>query len=90
MADSDFRQSVKEQVAKAAAYCCSLCRRSTLRPIEGTQNTHYIGTIAHISAKSADGPRYRPELSDEQRRDADNAIFLCWNCHNVLELSQRH
>lgn len=86
MDKNEFNKGVKESVAKAAAYCCSMCRRSTLRPIQGSlTETHYIGTIAHISAKSEGGPRYRSELKAEERISADNALFVCWNCHHIID-----
>jgi hypothetical protein len=36
-----------------------------------------IGVAAHITAASPDGPRYEPTLTAEQRRSAENGIWLC-------------
>jgi hypothetical protein len=38
-----------------------------------------IGVGAHITAASSNGPGYDPSLTPEQRRSAENGIWLCWN-----------
>jgi hypothetical protein len=40
---------------------------------------------AHITAATEDGPRYDDRLSHEQRRDAENAIWLCQNCGKLVD-----
>jgi hypothetical protein len=44
-----------------------------------------VGVAAHITAASAGGPRYNPELSPEQRRHIDNGIWLCQNCAKLID-----
>jgi hypothetical protein len=36
-----------------------------------------LGEAAHITAAQPNGPRYDPSLKPEQRRDAENGIWLC-------------
>lgn len=36
-----------------------------------------VGTAAHICAAAAEGPRYDPNQTPEQRRSADNGIWMC-------------
>jgi hypothetical protein len=48
-----------------------------------------VGKIAHISAASPGGPRYRPELSEAERNSSDNLMFLCGDHHDVVD-SQEH
>jgi hypothetical protein len=41
--------------------------------------------IAHIHAARPDGPRYRPDMTDEQRRDFSNLIMLCTPHHTYVD-----
>src|SRR5271170_7850865 len=36
-----------------------------------------IGEAAHICAAAAGGPRYNKDMTSEQRRSAENGIWLC-------------
>jgi hypothetical protein len=44
-----------------------------------------IGVAAHITAASPDGSRYDPSLTPEQRRSADNGIWLCQNDAELVD-----
>lgn len=44
-----------------------------------------VGVAAHITGASPGGPRFDPELSNESRRGADNAIWLCQNCAKLVD-----
>lgn len=82
----EFPQKVKDDAAKSAGYCCSWCRRGTLRPTEGTDGKYaYIGKAGHIRAASINGPRYDENMSADERKALSNAIFLCSNCHDVVD-----
>jgi hypothetical protein len=41
--------------------------------------------IAHIHAARPDGPRYRTEMTDDQRRDFKNLILLCTPHHYYVD-----
>lgn len=41
--------------------------------------------IAHIKAASKDGPRYDPEMTDDERRDISNLILLCETCNKEID-----
>ena len=45
----------------------------------------WIGEVAHIYAASNGGPRANTSLSQEERRDAENLILLCRNCHRKID-----
>lgn len=84
--DNDFRKPIKDAVAKRAGYCCSMCRRGTLRPTEGSDTAvAYTGKLAHIRGARPKSARYDESMTPEQRRDPSNAIFLCGNCHDVVD-----
>jgi hypothetical protein len=44
-----------------------------------------IGVAAHISAASPGGARYEEDLSDEQRADSSNGIWLCQTCAKLID-----
>jgi len=44
-----------------------------------------IGEIAHIQAASKNGPRYYPEISEKERADFSNLIFLCDEHHKIID-----
>ncbi len=44
-----------------------------------------VGEAAHISAATADGPRYDSDLTVDERRHAENGIWLCVRCHTFVD-----
>lgn len=44
-----------------------------------------VGVAAHITAASPGGKRYDVSLSTEQRRHANNAIWLCQYCAKLVD-----
>lgn len=69
----DFPEKTKRQIAKRAGWLCSYpsCRRPTVG------GDIMVGTAAHICAAAPDGPRYDPNQTQEQRRAAENGIWMC-------------
>lgn len=41
--------------------------------------------ICHIEAASANGPRFNPNQTDDERRSFDNLILLCHKCHDMID-----
>lgn len=66
-------------VAQRAGYRCSVpdCRRLTIGPGRGADEVVDIGVAGHIYSASPGGPRGTGGLSFEDRRSAENAIWLC-------------
>jgi hypothetical protein len=78
----EFRIRTKQAVALRAGYLCSFdgCGRPTVGPSEeSTERITLIGEAAHISAAASGrgSRRYRSEMTTEQRKHIDNAIWLC-------------
>lgn len=44
-----------------------------------------IGKICHIEAAKENGPRYNPNMSDDDRRHFNNLILLCDECHKIID-----
>jgi len=71
-----------------AAFICSnpKCRALTIAPLEGDDSLFtYAGEAAHITAAAPDGPRYDDSLTNEQRADITNGIFLCSVCADIVD-----
>jgi hypothetical protein len=75
----DFKAATKDLLARRVGFKCSNpgCRQPTSVPQADPVGSVNIGVAAHITAASADGPRYDPALTSEQRVSADNGIWLC-------------
>jgi hypothetical protein len=86
----DFRKATIEALAKRAGNRCSNpgCRKPTSGPRTDPTKAVNIGVAAHITAASEGGPRYDPGLSHEQRRHADNGLWLCQNCAHLVDVDQ--
>lgn len=44
-----------------------------------------LGNIVHICAASLNGPRFDSSMSTEERRDYNNLILLCTDCHKIID-----
>lgn len=83
----DFLTAVKEVLAKRVGYKCANpdCRQPTSGPQEDSAKAVNIGVAAHITAASPDGPRFDAALTPEQRRSAENGIWLCQNHGKLVD-----
>lgn len=83
----DFPEDVKRTLAARVNSFCSNpdCRTQTTGPQDDPSKAINVGVAAHITAASVGGPRYDPTLSPEQRRHADNGIWLCQNCAKLID-----
>jgi hypothetical protein len=86
MAD-DFSELVKKTLAARVGNLCSNpeCRALTSGPQENPAKALNIGVGAHITAASAGGPRYDPNLLPEERSGPSNGIWLCQNCAKLVD-----
>jgi hypothetical protein len=76
----DFSLTTKRILAERVAYQCSFpgCPIITVGPQKGNQNkSTKLGTAAHITAASPNGPRYNPSLSPSERKSIENGIWMC-------------
>lgn len=83
----DFSDEVKRIVAARVNYRCSRpsCRASTSGPQVDPTKSLNVGVAAHITAASPGGPRFNSQLSSEERRHANNAIWLCQTCGKLVD-----
>jgi len=87
MARDDFSPAVKELLAKRVGYRCSnpYCRQPTSGPQVDPAKVINVGVAAHITAASAGGARYDGSLSQEQRADSSNGLWLCQKCAKLVD-----
>ncbi|WP_053002191.1 ABC-three component system protein [Kordia jejudonensis] len=55
------------------------------RPVIAEDGITVVGKICHIEAASSKGPRYRKEMTDEERRGYNNLILLCDEHHSIID-----
>jgi hypothetical protein len=83
----DFSRPTKDLLTKRVGYACSnpLCRRRTIGPQDEPTGTVNVGVAAHITAAAPGGPRYDATLTEVQRADSANGIWLCQNCAKLID-----
>ena len=83
----DFSQQTIDVLAKRVGVRCSnpSCHKLTTGPRTEETKIVNIGVGAHITAAAPGGSRYDLSLSSEERKSADNGIWLCQNCAKLVD-----
>ena len=83
----DFTKAVIDILGRRVGYLCSKpdCRKPTVGSNTNDSRATSIGEAAHITAASPGGARYNPDLTQEQRSDISNGIWLCSNCATLID-----
>ncbi len=86
----EFTAAQKDIVARRAGHTCSNpdCQAPTAGPAEQPSKAVSIGEAAHIFGAMPNAARYRSEMSDAGRRDTANAVWLCRNCHKIVDADE--
>ena len=58
---------------------------SCTRALVARDNETIVSKICHIEAASEKGPRYNPDMDDDERRHFNNLILMCDECHNIID-----
>jgi hypothetical protein len=88
MATEDrFKQSVVATLAKRAANRCSNpdCSAITSGPADAPDGSVNVGEAAHIYGANFGSARYDPDMASVDRSAITNAIWLCGNCHKLVD-----
>lgn len=90
MAQGKFSAATKALVAARAGYMCTNpdCNRLLVGPEVKTKDELLrtnIGKFAHVHGREFGSARHNEDMTDEQRSDPDNAIFLCGVCHDLVD-----
>ncbi len=86
-----FSEATIRIIAERVNYLCSNpdCRVQTSGPHTDNDKRIIIGEAAHISAVSRGGKRFDPLMSPEKRRSPENGIWLCANCHTLIDKDEQ-
>src|SRR5688500_1747928 len=87
MPRDDFPLHVQDLLADRVGLHCSRaeCDQPTRGPRSDPSRTLSVGVAAHITAASPGGPRHDPNLTMDQRRSAENGIWLCHTCSRLID-----
>ncbi|MGA2062714.1 MAG: hypothetical protein ABSG67_19755 [Thermoguttaceae bacterium] len=87
----DFTPKTKEILAKRAGQICSNPdhKRFTSGPHTDYYKAVNLGEAAHIKAARKGQARYDPNMTDEERRDISNGIWLCRECARKIDLDDK-
>jgi hypothetical protein len=79
----NFSAGTRSFLRRAANERCCLCDKPTSGAIGG--EAVLLGRAAHIEAASPLGARFNPRQTSEQRRHADNGLWLCSDHADVVD-----
>lgn len=88
MARDDFPLSVIRKLKERVNLRCSNPnhRVPTSAPSSKSNgDVNNIGKAAHICAASKGGPRYKAQMTSDERKSIDNAIWLCAICADKID-----
>ena len=87
----DFNKKTIDILAKRAAYKCSNpdCRVNTIGPNSDPEKATTIGEAAHIFGAREGSKRYDLSMTDSFRAEITNAIWLCRNCHKLIDTDEQ-
>lgn len=86
----DFTEKTKRILAKMASERCCLCEEITSMPNPSESNFIRIGEAAHISgARKSFTVRFNEKLTNEERKNIRNGIWLCSNCHTIIDQDEK-
>jgi hypothetical protein len=83
----DFSKWTVDTLSKRASLQCSnpSCRVGTTGPAEADDVVTSIGSAAHIHGARAGSKRFRADLTERQRAELHNGIWVCRNCHAQID-----
>ena len=88
MAQEDkFKHAIVSKIAQRAGNHCSnpACNALTTGPAADPSASVNVGQAAHIYGANPGSARYDEKMQSAQRSDITNAIWLCGNCHKLID-----
>lgn len=86
----EFTDNTKRLIAERVAYRCSYpgCDVATVAASSAAHQRTLVGQAAHIAGATANGPRFDPSMTSEQRRSAANGIWMCNNHGRQIDVDE--
>ncbi|GAB5519002.1 MAG: hypothetical protein RhofKO_12530 [Rhodothermales bacterium] len=91
MAAPDFSKPTSDILAFRSGLICNNpeCSTLTVGPSDAQGDLKLkLGEAAHISGARPTSARYDASLTDDKRASVDNGIWLCANCHSMIDKNQ--
>lgn len=87
----DFNSKTIDILAKRASFRCSNpdCRTLTVAPNSDSDKATVIGEAAHIRGARPKSKRYCTDMTDQDRAEITNGIWLCRNCHKLVDTDEK-
>lgn len=87
----DFTKKTIDILGKRAGFKCSNpdCRVNTVGPQSESDKSVTIGEAAHIYGARGKSARYLKSMTDASRAEITNGIWLCRNCHKLIDSDER-
>ena len=80
------KESTKLRLAFRSGDVCALPNCGTRLTVETESGgLASIGQAAHIAGEKEGAARYDPRMTDDDRNQCGNLIYLCRNCHGVVD-----
>lgn len=86
----EFSDKVKDIIRHRAGYRCCKCDRTLVGPGATTSDYVELGQCAHIYAAKPTGPRGQSHLTEEQLKSPENGLYLCNDCHKLIDGKLSH
>lgn len=88
----DFTKETIDTIASRVGYKCSNpnCRIETRGPHTNSDKKVSIGEAAHIKAAAPGGPRYDSSMTKEERKSAENGIWLCRTHARMIDSDEQN
>lgn len=82
-----FNAPIVSLLAKRAAWHCSNpgCGILTVGPTAEEDSSTNLGEAAHIYGARPGSARFRQEMTDAERSEVSNGIWLCCSCHKRVD-----
>lgn len=82
-----FSKNVVDNISRRSANICSNpdCCAITSGPAEDDDRSINVGEAAHIYGANPGSARYDCQMSSAERSAITNAIWLCRNCHKIID-----
>lgn len=65
------------------------CRKELLKEGTKTDDPANIGKLAHIKGEKPGRARYDPNMTDEERNHHTNLLYVCGNCHDMIDKQEK-
>jgi hypothetical protein len=89
-ATGEFTKDTIELLMRRAALHCSNpdCGVLTSAPTTKNDGSINLGEAAHIYGRTERSKRYNLEMTQAERADITNGIWLCRNCHKEIDTDE--